>query len=448
MRAEVKNILEDHTIWGDAAARQRTINEAYNRVKTAEKPFLQKFGKKTITKSGAVRNEIAEGKIHAYMTKLHKQGGDERKEILDEYLSAMQDFADVAAVGEAGVINAAKARSRETIEQEISDLNKFRQANWYNERNKGADTAVNALGIGGLVSGVIDPLTFGLGGATYGIVRDPAKALRVMSFIEKSKDRTTKIINKSIKTFLTEQSVKGLQTGIKVEAISSIKDLIFNKDSMEEKREQWEKNSTKYSQLSQDPQMFQQEIADKLGPLAEVAPETAAALSANMAEALQMLSGAIPKTDDDNYLGFRPEIPPSDYEISQFANIERLIQSPLTLLDDLNNGMITIDNAAIVKGLYPEIYNQIVESVMQEIIDSKVKLSYQKRMDLSVLLGRPLDSSMTPEFIQSMQQMHSPQTQQVMQQAGANNAEFSGAQFSKSKAGKNIATPLQSSLGQ
>lgn len=464
LRGNVKELLEDAAVWGEPAARQAVMNNAYNSIMTFRKPFMQEFGKKKLLTTGKEVMKINSKRVHAFVTKMHKQGGDEQREVVDNYINALKDFAnkstltndvELAEAAAASLTAKGLPRTRANIEEEIKDLNKFTQMNWYNERSKGSDAiagaiggAAKSLGLAGLVSGVVGAPLYAAGvlgqtaaSSIYGLAKDPAKAMRIMHFIETAKFETTKKIGKNIKAFLMDEKT---QTVGKVAKLG----LISNMSSTEKKREQWEKNSTKYSQLSQDPQMFQQEIADKLGPLAEVAPETAAALSANMAEALQMLSGAIPKMDDDNFLGFRPEIPPSDYEISEFANMERLIQSPLTLLDDLNNGMITIQNAAIVKSLYPEIYNQIIESVMQEVIDSKVKLSYQKRMDLSVLLGRPLDSSMTPQFIQSMQQMHSPQTQQVMQQAGANNAEFSGAQFAKSKGSKNAQTPLQSSLGQ
>ena len=470
LRSFTMDFLENEDIWGSIASRQAAINESFSQLSQAKKQFLKHFGS-TQSINGREQRAFSPKRVNAYVTKAHKASSEEEDAAIKFFIDSTNDLADAIATGkisgdrfnpkfstlnrnpsgatligeqvqpQGGMVNDTLQNFTD-IQKKLGNINKYRQLKWYTERPQGID-------IGAIASGIVSG---GLGiptGATYAAIRSPAQAVRLLGWMEKQIYENDKFIKKSVSQFLNSgnESIGVIGKTLPFHQ-DFVKDLISGQDTMEEKRKQYEKNLEKYSSLTQDTQMFQQEIADKLGPLNEVAPETAAALSVKMAEALQMLSGAIPKMDDDNFLGFRPEIPPSDYEISEFANMERLIQSPLTLLDDLNNSMITIQNAAIVKGLYPEIYNQMVESVMQEVINSKVKLSYQKRLDLSVLLGRPLDLSMTPQFIQSMQQMHSPQTQQVMQQAGANNAEFSGAQFAKSKGSKNAQTPLQSSLGQ
>lgn len=434
IRSGVRDALENKDIWGEAAARQEVINEAYNRVKTLDKDFLRHFGKKSTTRSGRSVNEFSEGKMHAFITKIHKQGGDEKQKILTDRLQAMQDFVDTVATGKPGVIDALSGR-RQVIESELATLNKYRQTKWYTERSAGAEVPLASLGVG-LATGILPAAaTYGV----YGALRNPARALRAMSWLEKTIVGTDSAIYKNIDAFLKNNKVQKLSEGI------SKTPLIFYNESTSDKRKQFEENLEKYKELNDNPEDLIDKISSNIGEFNEYAPETSQALAQKMGDSIAFLMQSLPKKEGLSALSLTPSIPMSDYEINKFARLEKLVFYPMTILEDLDNNMITSESVDVIRNLYPELYQNITNQFMQALMNDKdIKVDYQKRLSLSILLGNPLDNSLNPRFIASMQQVNT--ISRIENENKQANQKINSGQLAKSKFTGSLTTPFQSSM--
>lgn len=434
IRTGLKDALENKEIWGEAAARQEAINDAYNRVKTLDKDFLRHFGKKTSTRSGKSVNEFSEGKMHAFITKLHKQGGDEKQKILTDRLQAMQDFVDTVATGRPGVIDPLSV-SRQAIENELATLNKYRQTKWYTERGAGAEVPLTSLGVG-LAGGILPAAaTYGV----YGALRNPARALRAMTWLEKTIVGTDSTIYKTVESFLKNQKVENVSKAL------SKAPLIFYNESTSEKRKQFEDNLERYKELSEDPGDLVNKLSEDIGEFNEYAPETSSALSQKMSDGIAFLMEAIPKREGPSALSLTPQTPLSDYEINKFARLEKLVFYPMTILEDLDDNTITSEAVDVISGLYPELYQNITNQFMQALMNNNdIKVDYQKRLSLSVLLKTPLDNSLNPRFVAKMQEVNT--ISRLENEQKEQMQKINAGQFAKSKFTGSLTTPFQNAM--
>jgi hypothetical protein len=84
---------------------------------------------------------------------------------------------------------------------------------------------------------------------------------------------------------------------------------------------------------------------------------------------------------------------------------------PLGILNHIKAGTLTPETLNHFKSLWPEIHDHMSKKLTQKIMQAGVdeeKPSYRVRQGLSMFLGTPLDSTMTPQAIQSVQAMYAP----------------------------------------
>jgi hypothetical protein len=65
---------------------------------------------------------------------------------------------------------------------------------------------------------------------------------------------------------------------------------------------------------------------------------------------------------------------------------------------------LTKEAVDTVRTLYPKLYQDMVEKIVSKLSEAPANFSYRNRAQLSLLLGQPLDASMRPEFVRSIQQ--------------------------------------------
>lgn len=470
LRSEVKNILEDETIWGASAARQAAVNNSFNAFKTAEKPYLQKFGTTKVDKFGNKIRVFSPEKLNRYATQIHKQMGSEKEEILRTYLDASANLADTIASGKIlrqgieefdnrfgtlgagasskGVVDSAQGVKKQ-IDEEISKINKFRQTKWYTERPQGMDLAAVAGGVGSVVSGLVSPAVGAAALGVYGALRDPAKMVRVLTWLEKTIKLNDKRIQTAVDNFAkgTEQAANISRRALLSEStVKSSKEegpkLLASNE--EERQKRFEKKQKMYSDFANNPDLLIAKMAENTGELNESAPSTAMALDAKVANAVQYLNSKLPKNPFPSNLFTRKWIP-SQSEIAKFDRIERVINDPLSVLDDLNEGKISKDSVDTLKEFAPETYQKIVSKFISKLSEQKEPLPYNKRIQLSVVLGVPLDPSVDPSYVASIQALYAPTNNQP-QQPTSNPTNINVGQLSKAQMPNAVATPFQQTM--
>lgn len=130
-----------------------------------------------------------------------------------------------------------------------------------------------------------------------------------------------------------------------------------------------------------------------------------------------------------------------------YRNALDLANKPMNILGHVSRGTLTADELSHFKGLYPEVYDNLSKKMTQKIINSRLenkKPSYKVRQSLSLFLGAPLDSTMTPQSVQAAQAVFSgmrPEPQAPQKKASKKSANLSGE-------AKSYLTPDQAALSR
>ncbi len=163
--------------------------------------------------------------------------------------------------------------------------------------------------------------------------------------------------------------------------------------------------SRELSLLMGDPAKAADRIAFALTGLDESAPGISGQVAMTAAKALQFLHAKAPKNPQsaNTLQPLLDDWRPTDAEVAKFERYTRAALQPLTVLDDLEAGTLTPEAAEALKTLYPQLHRMTVERLTAKLAESPKKLPYEDRVNLSLLLGAPVDDTMTPEFIRRSQ---------------------------------------------
>lgn len=94
---------------------------------------------------------------------------------------------------------------------------------------------------------------------------------------------------------------------------------------------------------------------------------------------------------------------PSDMEISRFLRYVDASDNPMSVLTNIEKGSVSQEEVEALKIIYPDVYKGLQNSVLDAIINAKVKPTYQQKLNLGTLFDIPTDYSLRPEFIALMQ---------------------------------------------
>lgn len=146
-------------------------------------------------------------------------------------------------------------------------------------------------------------------------------------------------------------------------------------------------------------------------------PNHAAAMGTTIAKALQIIATAKPVTQ--GALPLDADVQSSRMDKSNYERTLKAVENPLHTLNHLHEGTLIPQDIQIMSQVYPELYQAIKEKLTSQVVDVKAKdmtIPYQTKIMLSLFMGQPLDSTMTPQAIASNQ----PQPQMPPPQPGGN----------------------------
>lgn len=159
-----------------------------------------------------------------------------------------------------------------------------------------------------------------------------------------------------------------------------------------------------------DPVRAKAKALAKVGNVAEHAPQTVDSYSKVAARAISFLATRIPKGRVDPYSPTphleKPAV--SELERDRFLDFARAVDNPTFVVKEFQKGTVTRDQVQALKAVYPKLYDQIVARVGTQLTEQKEPMPYQKLVQLSTLLDKPLDETMTPKFIRDMQASNPP----------------------------------------
>lgn len=99
---------------------------------------------------------------------------------------------------------------------------------------------------------------------------------------------------------------------------------------------------------------------------------------------------------------FDTDLKPSQAQKAKYDIALDIAQQPLMVMDSIKNGTLTPFELSVFKNLYPGLYKRTSQKLMHGIMEHTSKglnVPYRTRMNLSLFLGQPLDSTMMPKSI-------------------------------------------------
>lgn len=147
------------------------------------------------------------------------------------------------------------------------------------------------------------------------------------------------------------------------------------------------------------------QIAQITNPISETgAPKIASSLAAKMGGAVSYLYNAVPKPVAPDSM-FSPKITyqPPDYEINSFLQKVAVVEDPFVVFSELEGGRLTLSHMDALKNVYPGMHRYMVEKVKETAQNESFSLPYQTRLQLSILMGEPIDPSLSPERMSAYQ---------------------------------------------
>lgn len=129
-------------------------------------------------------------------------------------------------------------------------------------------------------------------------------------------------------------------------------------------------------------------------------PEYGQAFAQTSTRAMQYLNGLRPNSEPKNPLDRRVAANP--FEQSKYNRALDVAQKPLSVLKRMKEGTLTPDDVITIRTIYPKMYDRIAQRLTENMINQVEKgqaIPYKTRVGLALFLGKPLDSTMTPEGI-------------------------------------------------
>lgn len=137
------------------------------------------------------------------------------------------------------------------------------------------------------------------------------------------------------------------------------------------------------------------------------------------------------------------EIEPSQAEVARYNKALTIANQPASVMERVKSGTIQPTDVQDLKALYPSLYGKMCQQLSNQMtnrVSEEEPIPYKTRMGISLFLGQPIDTSMSPMSIMSAQ----PKPTQQNQQQNTARPSQSGLK-ELNKGAKSYMTPLQAS---
>jgi hypothetical protein len=253
-----------------------------------------------------------------------------------------------------------------------------------------------------------------LGAAAVGAKRllesDFRKRAIILASIEKQNKAVDNKISSSINQFFgkvkkAEKAIKSSSTRALINSNLSIP-LEDKKKKPSNRKEAFKNVSNNINELISNPEKLQETVARRTIHLNNVAPETTNAAVVTAVKGLQFLNSKMPKPTTDvssSNLFTKREFEPSELQLSKFERYVQAVENPMSAVEDLKDGTLTREASEAIQVVYPNLFAKMQEQVIEMVQDPNVKVDYNKRLQLGILMDIPTDSSLMPANIANLQ---------------------------------------------
>lgn len=163
-------------------------------------------------------------------------------------------------------------------------------------------------------------------------------------------------------------------------------------------------------------------MASQLNALRPQLPVLADRVETIATRRLEYLSSIMPRRPEIGGTPLGPDdYRPSDMEMREFARAAAAIEDPVSVLEKAAHGIVVPEEVRAIAAVYPEMLASWTRGVMTEYTTKRTKLPIERRLSLSIMAGVPVDPSMEPHIMSTLQAQYQyePGPQQAKPQFGS-----------------------------
>jgi hypothetical protein len=274
------------------------------------------------------------------------------------------------------------------------------------------------LGIGGgpgaLVGGVVAASLYrGLAKRAPAIAHTLADKATKMKWLQSSATKMDKRIETGLTNF-SKRALKKKRLKLPKFRPATIQKLNYSAGGMvgakstpksESRQEAMQRHSRDLGRLVSDADKMQKAITLSVIGLGEIAPKAAQAVQERHVRAVQYLHSTLPKpipTLTPTPFGSQGRV--AEAEISKWLRAAQAIERPVeTLLSALERGTLSTDVVAAIRAVDPDLHANISQRALEKVAAEASTMSFRDRAQLSILVGRPLDTALLPNIMAHLQ---------------------------------------------
>lgn len=403
LAAEIRPTLENPEIWGKAANIQKDINESISKFIPAQRDMLARF----TTEIGGER-VIDPSKINTYINQLGKPQAEIKQEMMKNYLDKSSDL--INTVNKTFTDKGLDAPFKHTSTAVLSDT--------IGEKSTGAhvvdkiirDNLKDVLGksvaggVGAIVGSHLGQPVLGalagehllgpvfksmMPGLSKPLMEMPSSVNGIKSALDygMAVAKGEKAVSNSVKAIL--------KPGMQVLTSKAIPT-----------QDQRDKLDRVITNAQKQPIKF---MTSQQGSIGDYLPAHQGTLAMTTTRATEYLQSLKPHPFKSSPLD-RP-IEPSKVEVERYDRALNVAQNPSIVLQHVKDGTIQTSDIQDLNAMYPALYKRMSEKLSNELttaIDENQVIPYRTKVGISLFLGQPMDTSMTPSSIQDAQLTHMP----------------------------------------
>lgn len=379
----LKDHLEDTRLYGDAAVAQKEVNQQWaeylSNIDTFSRNFMTPVGKaefqwehtfdpakaaRFLRSHGTAAADIPEEVLAKHFTSQGK---------LVESISKYYDLDDSLQKSLQATRKASNDFSKQvtqTVEQ-AKILNQFKML-----EQSGRDAVVIPL-----LAGAVNPAAGGALAVGMSAAMNPARVVRAASqlrdFTAGFEQGVRRWVKKAVEPM--EAARRAVGTGADILYKSGIRgaarQTVVRSALYEDRKRKLEKDQKDHDRVGYSISGFD--------------PRLAAAAKAQVQRADAFLSSKLPQPPRHDLFAHTKPDRTTDAAKDKFLRYARAVDTPLTVLEDLRDGVLTREAVEAIQSVYPSLYQRVRQEVMTNIADSSQLLPYEKLLQLGILLGVP-----------------------------------------------------------
>lgn len=164
-----------------------------------------------------------------------------------------------------------------------------------------------------------------------------------------------------------------------------------------------EKMVNNLSEWSENPDKLIQNMGSQFSKITDIAPGMSQSAQAAGFRAINLLKEKIPVMPPKMPLDIEP-YKVSNQQAYQFSRYYDTVIKPESVLDEVNKGTLTNDHLETLARVYPQLYKNMQQIVMQKMIDygnqkDKAPMPAWKKLSLSYFLGENLSSGLNQQSL-------------------------------------------------